>query len=74
MSQKVVGLIVMVFGILLAGFLAATCFGVIIVRWRAPEYTGYEGNIFFALAAAAGVLVGVAIYKLGVRIADRVSN
>lgn len=71
MSRKVTGLVVMVFGIMFAGFLAAIGFGVMIVRWRAPEYTGYESSPLLALAAVAGVAIGIAIYKLGIRIADK---
>lgn len=74
MSRKVIGLLMMVFGILFAGFLAAIGFGVMIMRWRAPEYSGYESSLMLALVAVAGVAVGIIIYKLGVKIADRLPS
>ena len=74
MKNQIIGLVVMVFGILFAGFLAAIGFGVLIVRWRAPEHTGWEGNLLLGLGAIAGIAIGIMIYKFGVRIADRLPS
>ncbi len=74
MKDKIAGLFLMVSGVLLGGFMAAIVIGVIIVRWRAPEYTGYEGSPLLALAAIGGVALCVLIYKLGVKISDRLPS
>ena len=74
MKRKIIGLLMMVFGILFSGFLAAVSIGIMIVHWRAPEHTGYEGNPMLALGVAATALLGIVIYRLGVKIADRLPS
>jgi hypothetical protein len=74
MSRKITGLLVMVFALLLGGFLTLISVGIVILRWRAPEYEGYAGDLRIALGFAIAAIVAFSLYKIGVRIADRLPS
>lgn len=68
-ARKIIGLVVCLIGILVGAALSATMMTLFFAYYGAPENQGSQGNIVLGLCAAAGVLIGFGIYKLGRKIA-----
>jgi len=67
--RKLIGLLIVLFGILLGA--ALTSFSAIITLgyWNAHETGGWEGRINLLAMTIFGALLGYGIYRLGRRIA-----